>query len=190
MYPEELAAIDDAFAVLSQPTPDGKLLGDAQAEAVISILERWPTAQLFPVIDLTRLLAGHALHIFHSAAQKERLFAALFKAAEWGASWNPPIPKARETNVLLVLRTAANVLQEGTSLGAEPWLVKVGLPNFTLLHMMLIGGIASRRTVGRTVCVFEQEPTGRVRHRLVQVGSSLFATRPFLMPIPVRLAWH
>ena len=125
MYPEELAAIDDAFAVLSQATPDGKLLGDAQAEAVISILERWPTAQLFPVIDLTRLLAGHALHIFHSAAQKERLFAALFKAAEWGASWNPPIPKARETNVLLVLRTAANVLQEGTSLGAEPWLLKV-----------------------------------------------------------------
>ncbi|KAI5832367.1 PFU-domain-containing protein [Schizophyllum commune Tattone D] len=125
MYPEELAAIDDAFAVLSQPTPDGKLLGDAQAEAVISILERWPTAQLFPVIDLTRLLAGHALHIFHSSAQKERLFAALFKAAEWGASWNPPIPKARETNVLLVLRTAANVLQEGTSLGAEPWLLKL-----------------------------------------------------------------
>ena len=114
-----------AFAVLSQPTPDGKLLGDAQAEAVISILERWPTAQLFPVIDLTRLLAGHALHIFHSAAQKERLFAALFKATEWGASWNPPIPKARETNVLLVLRTAANVLQEGTSLAAEPWLLKV-----------------------------------------------------------------
>ena len=133
MYPEELAAIDDAFAVLSQPTPDGKLLGDAQAEAVISILERWPTAQLFPVIDLTRLLAGHALHIFHSAAQKERLFTALFKAAEWGASWNPPIPKARETNVLLVLRTAANVLQEGTSLAAEPWLVKVGCLCFGFL---------------------------------------------------------
>ncbi|KAL1746286.1 WD40-repeat-containing domain protein [Schizophyllum fasciatum] len=124
MYPEELAAIDDAFAVLSQPSSDVALLGDAQAEAVISILERWPTAQLFPVIDLTRLLAGHCLPIFHSATQKERLFAALFRAAEWDASWAPPVPKARETNVLLVLRTAANILQEGTSLSAEPWLTK------------------------------------------------------------------
>ncbi|TRM58573.1 WD40-repeat-containing domain protein [Schizophyllum amplum] len=125
MYPEELAAVDDAFAVLSQPSPDVSLLGDAQAEAVISILERWPTPQLFPVIDLTRLLAGHCLNLFRSPAQKERLFSALYKAAEWGAPWTPPVPKARETNVLLVLRTAANVFQDGTTLSTEPWLTKL-----------------------------------------------------------------
>lgn len=54
-------------------------------------------------------------------------FDALFRAAEFStenaASHIPS--KAKETNVLLVLRTVANVLQEGTKIGDGVWIKEV-----------------------------------------------------------------
>jgi phospholipase A-2-activating protein len=48
----------------------------------------------------------------------ERFVQALFKSSEWTAPWSSPLPKVRETNILLVLRTLANAFQEGTGPGA------------------------------------------------------------------------
>jgi len=70
------------------------------------------------VIDLSRLLVGFCPEVFGSPSSsssellRERFVDALFKAAEWDAGWAPPLPKARETNMLLVLRTLANSFEE------------------------------------------------------------------------------
>jgi phospholipase A-2-activating protein len=54
MYPDEIAAIDEAFAYLSQ-LPEGARrsttvtsLTATHVEAIIQVLERWPTSQRFP----------------------------------------------------------------------------------------------------------------------------------------------
>lgn len=71
------------------------------------------------MIDLSRLLVGFCPEAFGGEGSglepnvlKERFAEALFQAAEWGSGWTPPLPKARETNMLLVLRTLANVFKE------------------------------------------------------------------------------
>lgn len=71
------------------------------------------------VIDLGRLLVGFCPEAFGGQGTglepnvlKERFAEALFQASEWGTGWTLPLPKARETNMLLVLRTLANVFKE------------------------------------------------------------------------------
>ncbi|KAF8912027.1 phospholipase A-2-activating protein [Gymnopilus junonius] len=111
MYPEEINLLNEAFFHLtdvtsSSPRSPHNPLTAAHVEAVISILDRWPSSQRFPVIDLSRLIIGE------SALLSDRFIDALFRAAEWEAGWAPPLPKARETNILLVLRTLANAFDE------------------------------------------------------------------------------
>jgi phospholipase A-2-activating protein len=76
------------------------------------------------VIDLGRLLAILAPDALREPGLKARLFEALFKASEWTAPWSSPLPKPRETNTLLVLRTAANAIQENSTLDV-PWVGQV-----------------------------------------------------------------
>jgi phospholipase A-2-activating protein len=77
------------------------------------------------VIDLGRLLLGFCPDVFGTPQVKEKFIEALFKAAEWEAPWTSPLPKTRETNILLLFRSLANAFQEGTKLD-NAWLVKVG----------------------------------------------------------------
>jgi len=57
---------------------------------------------------------------------RERFFEALLKAANWTAPWTTPLPKYRETNVLLLLRTVANMFQDGSPIGEGTWVRDVG----------------------------------------------------------------
>jgi phospholipase A-2-activating protein len=76
------------------------------------------------VIDLSRLLAGFCHSAFATIGLKDRFFEALFKASEWNTSWALPLPKHRETNILLLFRTVANIFQEETSLDGT-WVGRV-----------------------------------------------------------------
>ena len=53
MYPDEITAFDDAFAnltLLTSPSvrKPAQPLASSHAEAIMSVLERWPVSQLFP----------------------------------------------------------------------------------------------------------------------------------------------
>ncbi|KAF9469300.1 phospholipase A-2-activating protein [Collybia nuda] len=129
MYPEETKAVDESFSYLfdvtsSPPRTPSDVLTAVHVEAIIQILERWPSSQRFPVIDLSRLLTGFCPEAFNNSDLKGRFFEALFKASEWDISWNPPLSKPRETNILLLFRTLANVFQEKT-LFEGTWVEKV-----------------------------------------------------------------
>ncbi|KAG7092944.1 hypothetical protein E1B28_009246 [Marasmius oreades] len=127
MYPEEISTIDDIFSYLahavnnpSSPPPNSP--NTASVEAVIQIVDRWPRDQRFPVIDLSRLLAGHCPTAFEAPGVRSRFLETLVKAAEWNAPWTAPIPKVRQTNSYLMLRALANIVQhasvaDGTFLG-------------------------------------------------------------------------
>jgi len=125
MYPDEIAHLEDAFAFLAQSTA-GKSptvnLTSAHVETIVQILDRWPASQRFPVIDLARLLSGFCADIIDYST----FFDALLRASEItignGASSSS---KAKETNVLLVLRTVANALQPGTKIGGGDWIEKI-----------------------------------------------------------------
>lgn len=148
MYPEETAAVDQAFAYLSQaiaspPRRPSNNLTVTHVEAIIQILDRWPSSQRFPgalgfvpqlyiygpnsitVIDLSRLLTGYCPDAFSTPGLRDRFFEALFKASEWTASWTVPLSKAKETNILLLFRTLANAFQEGTPIGDGTWVGQV-----------------------------------------------------------------
>lgn len=137
MYSQEISSIDETFTNLSHltsspPEIPPTSLTAAHVDAIIQVLERWPPSQCFPVIDLSRLLTGYCPQVFLAySGARERLFEALFKAAEWNTSWNTPLPKTRETNVLLVLKALANVFQEGYT-PDRIWLPKV----FSLLDQV------------------------------------------------------
>ena len=78
----------------------------------------------FIVIDLSRLLLGFCPEAFSADGLKDRFADALFRAADWSASWALPLPKPRETNMLLLLRTLCNAFQEDGQ--TDPvWLTKV-----------------------------------------------------------------
>jgi len=78
----------------------------------------------FIVIDLSRLLLGYCPEAFSADGLRDQFADALFKAADWSASWALPLPKPRETNMLLLLRTLCNAFQEDGQ--TDPvWLTKV-----------------------------------------------------------------
>jgi phospholipase A-2-activating protein len=79
------------------------------------------------VIDLSRLVTGYCPEAFASSGLKERFFEALFKASDWTASWSLPLSKPKETNILLLFRTLANVFQEGTTIDDGAWVQQVRL---------------------------------------------------------------
>jgi hypothetical protein len=74
------------------------------------------------VIDLARLLSGFCADLIDN----DTFFDALFRAAELSIdNGTSSSSKAKETNALLVLRTVANALQEGTSTSDNAWVEKV-----------------------------------------------------------------
>lgn len=73
------------------------------------------------VIDLARLISGYCPSAYSDSKVAKQFFASLTKAAEWDAPWDAPIPKSRETNVLLTLRTLANAFHDGPPVGLDEW---------------------------------------------------------------------
>lgn len=73
------------------------------------------------VIDLCRLLAGFSPDALSGVGEVEQFIEALLKAAEWPVPWSLPLSKSRETNILLVLRTLANIIQERTQLSSTQY---------------------------------------------------------------------
>ncbi|KAF9032122.1 PFU-domain-containing protein [Hymenopellis radicata] len=120
MYPQEITAFDEIFVYLSSVTPDStgpSLLSVSHAEALIHILDRWPQSQLFPVVDLSRLVAGFCPEVLETPEMRTQFLNALFKASEWGGATVPGPNKTRDTNALLTLRALANLLSNGSAAG-------------------------------------------------------------------------
>lgn len=92
------------------------------------------------VIDLARLVIGFSPKTYEDANLRKRFFDALFFGAEWQEKWAVPIPKMRETNMLLLLRALANAFQEDAVIGNGAWVTQVCL---ALLVCVFRGSLGS-----------------------------------------------
>lgn len=115
MYPNEAGAFEEIFLYLLSVTPTTtgpSVLSTTHAEALISVLNRWPAAHVFPVIDLARLFAGFCGDVLATSAELQGQFiGALEHACDFkGKNLQGSTGKVRETNILLVLRALANLV--------------------------------------------------------------------------------
>ncbi|KAJ7578487.1 phospholipase A-2-activating protein [Mycena floridula] len=129
MYPEDISCVDETFIALSHltatpPETPPHTLNATHVDAISQILDRWPASQCFPVIDLGRLLTAYSPSLFADDDLRQRFFRSLFKAAEFQTPWETPLPKARDTNILLVLKALANVFQDGY-ISNPGWLAQI-----------------------------------------------------------------
>jgi phospholipase A-2-activating protein len=132
MYPEEKTLIEEVFTFLSQitsnPTPSASTTPSAShIEAMVSILDRWPAAQRFPVMDLGRLVVAYCVNAPAASGNREKFFDCLFNTSDWSSvvSRGVPMLKPQETNVLLLLRTITNCFQEGTLVNDGRWVQQI-----------------------------------------------------------------
>jgi len=130
LYPDEMASLDETLTFLTKATqsgtaPDDAPLSDSHLETVFQILQRWPSLTRFPVMDVARLLSGFCPYYYADPSRATVFFRALLVAADWSDPWETPIPKPRDTNVLLTLRTFANMLQESTASNSLDWLAEL-----------------------------------------------------------------
>ncbi|EKM82501.1 hypothetical protein AGABI1DRAFT_34287 [Agaricus bisporus var. burnettii JB137-S8] len=139
---DRMSIVNDIFEFLSSVNAvpsqrPSQALTSNHIEIVIQLLQSWPSSQVFPVIDLSRLLVISAPDALRVPGLKTQFVEALFKASEWTAPWSSPVPKPREINTLLVLRTAANAIQEGDTLDVS-WIGQIlenlGQLPYTLLN--------------------------------------------------------
>jgi len=132
MYPEERVLIDEVFTFLSQNasspvSPPSNTLSGPHIEVILSILERWPIAQRFPVMDLSRLVVAYCPNAPATTGNREKYFDRLFNASDWWSvvSLGSPMLKPQDTNILLLLRTITNCFQEGTILNDGQWVQQI-----------------------------------------------------------------
>jgi phospholipase A-2-activating protein len=118
MYPQEVTLFEEIFTYLttvaasSPPSKAPSRLSPAHIEAIISILERWPSSQRFPLIDLSRLIFAFCPESpFDVPGLKAKFLDALFVAAEWEGQEGSSV-KVKETNTTLVLKALANAVGE------------------------------------------------------------------------------
>ena len=85
-----------------------------------------PQSFCLVVIDLARLIVAFAPQSLHADARLGVKFMdALLRASDWEEHWTPPMTKAKERNILLLLRTIANALQENAKFENITWALKV-----------------------------------------------------------------
>lgn len=78
------------------------------------------------VIDLARLIVAFAPQSLHAdPGLGDRFMDALLRASDWDEHWTPPMTKPKERNILLLLRSIANALQEGAKFENIAWALKV-----------------------------------------------------------------
>ncbi|KAJ7137827.1 WD40-repeat-containing domain protein [Mycena epipterygia] len=126
--PEQERSIDDAFAYVQKCAASKRPtnpLANIHVDSVVHALECWPASLRLPVLDLARLIVAYCPEAVKAPGLKERLFEALFKAAEWKTPWVASTSKPGEMNVMLVLRALANVTQEGSGAADGPWLGQI-----------------------------------------------------------------
>ncbi|KAJ7461585.1 phospholipase A-2-activating protein [Mycena latifolia] len=126
--PEQERSIDEAFAYVQKCAASKRPtnpLGRIHIDSVVHALDCWPASLRLPVLDLTRLIVAYCPEAVKPSGLKERLFEALFKAADWKTPWVKSPTKPAEMNVMLVFRSLANVAQEGSGAADEPWLGQV-----------------------------------------------------------------
>jgi hypothetical protein len=87
----------------------------------------------YAVLDLSRLIVAFCPEAVKASGAKERLFDALFKAADWTVPWTKATSKPVEINMMLLLRALANVAQEASGAADGPWLGQVLRQNLFLV---------------------------------------------------------
>ncbi|OAX34542.1 phospholipase A-2-activating protein [Rhizopogon vinicolor AM-OR11-026] len=129
---EELVVIEEAFTYLSQVTSSTSRnapaqLGSSHVDIIVQILDRWPSSQRFPVMDLSRLVVAYCADACVPPGRREQFFACLFKASDWTEiqSGQEAMSKAQQANILLLFRTIANCFQEGTPVAEGQWVAQV-----------------------------------------------------------------
>lgn len=107
-------------------------------------------------------MAGYCPDAFASPGLKARFFDALFKASDWTASWSLPLSRAKETNILLLFRTLANVFQEGTIISDGAWVQQViNIRQFAMSGssadrlMFLFSCLGIRNAKSGTISIFD-----------------------------------
>ncbi|CCO26384.1 Ubiquitin homeostasis protein lub1 [Rhizoctonia solani AG-1 IB] len=106
------------------PVETSAELSQKDIDIIADVLARWPSLQRFPVVDLIRLLIAYSPNTFEAPQTSQKVIDALFEASEWKSEpWPSPLPKHRETNVLLTLRALSNLFQVGPHkiVGTGPW---------------------------------------------------------------------
>lgn len=107
------------------PADSSPEISQKDIDIVADVLARWPSLQRFPVVDLLRLLIAYSPNTFEAPVTSQKVIDALFEASEWKSTpWPSPLPKHRETNVLLTLRALANLFQVSSQwkvVGTGPW---------------------------------------------------------------------
>ncbi|KAH9996848.1 phospholipase A-2-activating protein [Russula vinacea] len=122
LYPDEIGHLEEIFTFLTQSAAERSPtvnLTNTHIDTVVQILDRWPASQRFPVIDLARLLSGFCAGLVDNSTFFDALLQAAGLSTDGGGS---PSSKAKETNVLLVLRTVANALQADAKIGDGSWI--------------------------------------------------------------------
>lgn len=98
-------------------------------QCFINLFYRHSDHHVLVALDLTRLVIAYAPESYANGSElTSRFFAALFDGAEWADPWSPlPLPKFRETNILLLLRALANAFKDDTTVGDGAWIKLVCL---------------------------------------------------------------
>ncbi|TFY66674.1 hypothetical protein EVG20_g4413 [Dentipellis fragilis] len=128
LYPEETKQLEELFQYLHEAVAGRApqvALTRSHIETVVQILTRWPASQRFPVLDLARLISGYCSTLLDASGMRGAFFDALFKASDWTKDMSNSMTTARETNVLLALRTFANAFQEKTRIGDSAWVAQI-----------------------------------------------------------------
>ena len=77
------------------------------------------------VLDLARLISGFCSDVVDSTGSRELFYNALFKASDWSQDWSLPLSKAKEINLLLLLRTLANAFHGKARINEGDWALTV-----------------------------------------------------------------
>ncbi|KAF8759643.1 PFU (PLAA family ubiquitin binding) [Rhizoctonia solani] len=131
LTPLEFKLFNRSFALMNAkahsppkvPVETSAELSQKDIDIIADVLARWPSLQRFPGRYL-RLIA-YSPNTFEAPQTSQKLIDALFEASEWKSEpWPSPLPKHRETNVLLTLRALSNLFQVGPHkvVGTGPWL--------------------------------------------------------------------
>ncbi|KDN51076.1 hypothetical protein RSAG8_00705, partial [Rhizoctonia solani AG-8 WAC10335] len=119
LTPLEFKLFNRSFALMKAkahsppqvPVETSAELSQKDIDIIADVLARWPSLQRFPVVDLLRLLIAYSPNTFEAPQTSQKLIDALFEASEWKDPWPSPLPKHRETNILLTLRALSNLFQ-------------------------------------------------------------------------------
>lgn len=153
----------------------------------------------YQVIDLARLIVAFAPQSLRGdAGLGDRFMDALLRASDWDEHWTPPMTKPKERNILLLLRTIANALQDNTKLENIKWALKV-LAFLRQLGMRSLPRVATHRLYKQIFSLSEPLPNELFTSPQKIVGSTLLLKCVYLQqsrytsrmtPAVVFLAWH